>query len=48
MAIPGPSNGFWAYIVGPMAGAPIGALLYDVLIRPALPQRGGGAGGDAL
>ena len=48
VAIPGPSNGFWAYTVGPLVGGPIGALLYDILIRPALPQRGGGAGGDAL
>ena len=48
VAVPGPSNGFWVYTVGPMVGAPIGGLLYDVLIRPALPQRGSGADGDAL
>ena len=29
VAIPGPDNGFWAYIVGPMLGAPIGAALHD-------------------
>ncbi|CAM9456315.1 unnamed protein product, partial [Heterosigma akashiwo] len=28
-AIPGPRGGFWAYIVGPMVGAPVGAVLYD-------------------
>ena len=36
VAIPGPAGGFWVYIVGPLVGAPIGALLYDSLIRPAL------------
>jgi len=28
-AIPGPNNGFWVYIVGPMIGAPIGGFLYE-------------------
>lgn len=36
IAIPGPRNGFWVYIIGPKIGAPIGALLYDVLINPGL------------
>lgn len=36
IAIPGPDGGFWVYIVGPLIGAPIGALLYDVLLRPGL------------
>lgn len=36
VAIPGPRNGFWVYIVGPKIGAPIGALAYDRLIRPGL------------
>ena len=37
VAIPGPSGGFWAYIVGPFIGAPIGAGIYEFLIRRALP-----------
>ena len=37
MAIPGPSGGFWAYIVGPLVGGPVGAAVYEFLIRPALP-----------
>lgn len=38
VAIPGPRNGFWVYIVGPKIGAPIGALLYDLLISPGLTE----------
>ena len=37
MAIPGPSGGFWAYIVGPLVGGPLGAAVYEFLIRPAFP-----------
>ena len=37
MAIPGPSGGFWAYIVGPLVGGPLGAAVYEFLLRPALP-----------
>ena len=37
VAIPGPSGGFWAYIVGPLVGGPIGAAVYEFLIRPAFP-----------
>jgi len=37
VAIPGPRGGFWAYIVGPLVGAPLGALCYDFLIRPGFP-----------
>ena len=37
MAIPGPSSGFWAYIVGPLVGGPLGAAVYEFLLRPALP-----------
>jgi glycerol uptake facilitator protein len=33
VAIPGPRNGFWVYIVGPKIGAPIGALLYDLALK---------------
>lgn len=36
VAIPGPRHGFWVYIIGPKLGAPIGALLYDLLINPGL------------
>jgi len=37
IAIPGPRNGFWVYIVGPMLGGTIGGFLYDRLIRSSLP-----------
>ena len=36
IAIPGPSNGFWVYIVGPMIGAPVGAAIHELLIKPGL------------
>lgn len=36
VAIPGPRNGFWVYIIGPKLGAPMGALLYDIFINPGL------------
>lgn len=36
VAIPGPSNGFWVYIVGPMIGAPVGAAIHEFLVRPGL------------
>ena len=36
VAIPGPSNGFWVYIVGPMIGAPVGAAVHEFLVRPRL------------
>ncbi len=32
-AIPGPSGGFWVYVVGPLMGAPLGAFAYDLLSR---------------
>lgn len=35
-AIPGPRNGFWVYILGPMVGAPIGALAYVTTVEPGL------------
>ena len=36
VAIPGPSWGFWAYIAGPLVGGPIGAGLFECLLRPGL------------
>ena len=36
VAIPGPSGGFWAYIAGPMIGAPLGAAVHEFLVRPGL------------
>ncbi len=38
IAIPGPSGGFWAYIVGPLVGAPIGAAVHELLLKPGLPS----------
>ena len=35
-AIPGPSAGFWAYIVGPLVGGPAGAAVYQWAVRPGL------------
>ena len=36
IAIPGPSGGFWVYILGPMIGGPVGAAIHEFLIRPGL------------
>ncbi|MEX2430627.1 MAG: aquaporin [Dehalococcoidia bacterium] len=36
IAIPGPSSGFWVYIVGPLIGGPIGAAIYELVLRPGL------------
>ncbi|MBI4312823.1 MAG: aquaporin [Chloroflexi bacterium] len=38
IAIPGPYGGFWVYIAGPLIGAPLGAAVYDLLVRRALPE----------
>jgi len=35
VAIPGPNNGFWIYIVGPMIGAPIGGAFRDLFMETA-------------
>lgn len=40
IAIPGPRNGFWAYIVGPLVGGPVGGTLYDRVLRPLFPTDG--------
>eukprot|EP00929_Paragymnodinium_shiwhaense_P070285 TRINITY_DN3559_c0_g1_i2.p1 TRINITY_DN3559_c0_g1~~TRINITY_DN3559_c0_g1_i2.p1 ORF type:complete len:372 (+),score=64.12 TRINITY_DN3559_c0_g1_i2:63-1178(+) len=32
VALPGPRNGFWIYIVGPFLGAPVGAFLAESLL----------------
>ncbi len=37
IAIPGPRNGFWVYIVGPLTGGLIGAAIYEHLVRPGMP-----------
>lgn len=39
IAIPGPQGGFWIYIVGPMLGGPLGAVLYERGLRPHLPRK---------
>ena len=36
VAIPGPGGGFWAYIVGPLVGGPLGAAVWEFLLRPGL------------
>ena len=41
MAIPGPSGGFWAYIAGPLVGGPLGAAVYEFLLRPSMPAEEG-------
>merc|ERR1712139_507646 len=32
VAIPGPRNGFWVYILGPLMGAPVGAYLAENIL----------------
>lgn len=39
VAIPGPEGGFWVYILGPLVGAPIGALVFKLMIEPGLPGK---------
>ena len=36
VAIPGPRNGFWVYVVGPLIGAVIGGAFYDVFVANIL------------
>ena len=42
VALPGPNGVWWAYVVGPFLGGPIGATLYDLTIRatPAAEEQG--------
>lgn len=42
IAIPGPANGFWVYIVGPLLGGVMGAATYESLVRRVI-QRTMGA-----
>lgn len=35
VALPGPNGIWWAYVVGPLLGGPVGATLYDRLLRAA-------------
>ncbi len=39
VAIPGPSSGFWVYIVGPLIGGPLGAAVHEFLMRPGFRRR---------
>lgn len=45
IAFPGPQQGFWLYILGPLAGGPLGALLYIHGLRhsqhPVREEQGG-------
>lgn len=41
IAVPGPQAGFWVYTVGPLLGGPLGGLLYERVLRPALMCKGG-------
>lgn len=38
IAIPGPRNGFWIYVIAPKVGAFFGGMVYNVLIRPGIPK----------
>ena len=43
VAIPGPSSGFWVYIVGPLVGGPLGAAVHQLFLASGGP---GGSGPD--
>lgn len=36
IAIPGPRNGFWVYLIAPHVGGVVGAFSYDFLIKPGM------------
>ncbi len=42
VAIPGPRDGFWVYIAGPLLGGLVGGGLYDWLIRSTRPETASG------
>lgn len=44
-AIPGPRNGFWVYLIGPLIGGPLGGAAYDYSIGWLL-EAGYGDEGD--
>ena len=39
VAIPGPRDGFWVYIVGPLVGGLVGGLVYERGVRPVMPRK---------
>ena len=47
VAIRGSSWGFWVYIAGPLVGGPIGAGLFECLLRPGLNAVRAEMGGDS-
>jgi glycerol uptake facilitator len=46
IAIPGPRNGFWVYIVGPLIGGVVGGAIYERVIRPGMREAFGEAEPD--
>ena len=43
IAIPGPSSGFWVYIVGPLVGGPLGAAVHEKLLGTRPGRRSSGS-----
>lgn len=39
MAIPGPRNGFWVYLLAPKLGGTLGAMLYTIMIQAGMPEQ---------
>lgn len=39
MAIPGPRDGFWVYLLAPKVGGTLGAMLYTILIHVGMPEQ---------